>query len=70
MFYGRPIFGGSKSGLTSAPRFPHLWHTKRSSISEAMIVGAIDQDATHAHLIAHFAERDLLRSHADIKAAA
>jgi hypothetical protein len=34
----------------------------------AMIVGAADQDALHAHL-AHIAEGDLLRPHAGIKAA-
>jgi hypothetical protein len=26
----------------------------------AFLVGAVDQDATHAHLVAHFAERDFL----------
>jgi hypothetical protein len=27
-----------------------------------MVVGAIDQDATHAHLVAHLAEGDFLGS--------
>jgi hypothetical protein len=28
----------------------------------AMIVGAVDQDGAHAHLVAHFAEGDFLGS--------
>jgi hypothetical protein len=30
----------------------------------AMMVGAVDEHATHAHLVAHFAEGDLLADEA------
>jgi hypothetical protein len=36
----------------------------------ATVVGAIDKDAAHAHIIAHLAEGDLLGPHAAIKATA
>jgi hypothetical protein len=50
---------------------PHLVSPVIGAESEAvatMVVGTIDQDATHA-LLAHVAEGDLLRPHAGIKAA-
>jgi hypothetical protein len=41
------------------------WSAFKATLVAAMVVGTIDQDATHAHL-AHLAEGDFLRPHADI----
>jgi hypothetical protein len=65
-----------KSGRTSAPRSPQAADKARLDVGQpqgpavcihryavaATVVGAIDQDATHAPLVAHFTERDFLGS--------